>query len=155
MKRRPFLALLVAAALPMAACAPGPSTDGGEVDVADLRPSGTVEISQRTAALIVGGSGGSGVLRYQGQEYPFQIGGVGVGGIGYTELEAQGEVYNLTDIEDFPGTYGQARVGLTAGTGEGRQWLRNGSGVYLELRTQTSGLAISAGLDGMVLSFPE
>lgn len=151
-----FTSLFMVLALPMvvAACGPQPPA-GSDIDPADLQPSGTVEINQRTAALVVGGSGGTGVLYYQGQSYPFEIGGVGFGGIGYTELQATGEVYNLYALEDFEGTYGQARVGLTAGTGEGQQWLQNTSGVYLELRTQTSGLALNAGLDGMIVSFPD
>jgi len=36
------------------------------------------------------------------------------GGIGLSTIEATGEVYNLRDLGQFLGTYGQARYGLEA-----------------------------------------
>lgn len=146
-----LMVLMVTMAIGTAGCS---SRESVQENNPELRLSGTVEISQRTAALVVGGAAGSGVLYYQGQEIPFQIGGVGLGGIGYTELEAQGDVYNLDSLDDFTGTYGQVRFGFTAGSGEGQQWLQNASGVYLVLTTQTRGLALGTGLDGMVITFP-
>jgi hypothetical protein len=49
-------------------------------------------------------------------EYPFDVGGVGVGGLGVSTIEATGEVYNLRDLGQFPGTYGQSRYGFAIGT---------------------------------------
>src|SRR6516225_6954477 len=71
------------------------------------KPSGTVTISQVQVAFIGSGSGGGGTLHFQGRNYPFKLGGLGIGGIGVSHLDATGTVYDLRQIEDFEGVYGQ------------------------------------------------
>ena len=65
-------------------------------------PDGTIEMHEVQAAYIGSGSGGAGVLFFRGVAYPFDVGGVGVGGIGLSTIEATGEVYNLPDLGQFP-----------------------------------------------------
>ena len=115
------------------------------------KPSGTVTISQVQVALIGSGSGGGGTLHFQGRNYPFKLGGLGIGGIGVSRLEATGTVYDLRRVEDFEGVYGQARTGWTAGEGTGEMWLKNPNGVYIRLRAQRSGYSLNLGADGMVV----
>jgi len=116
-------------------------------------PSGTVSIHQTQVALLVSGGGGGGTLRFQGRSYPFKLGGLGIGGIGFSRLDATGTVYKLTRLEDFNGVYGEARTGWAAGkSGKGQMWLRNPNGVYVHLRAQRKGLALSLGADGMVIN---
>ena len=43
------------------------------------KPSGTVAIDETQFAFILGGSVGGGKLMFEGQEYPFKIGGLTVG----------------------------------------------------------------------------
>src|SRR6516162_1654818 len=74
------------------------------------KPSGTVTISQVQVAFIGSGSGGGGTLHFQGRNYPFKLGVLGIGGIGVSRLEATGTVYDLRQVEDFAGVYGQTRV---------------------------------------------
>src|SRR5215475_526252 len=69
-------------------------------------PDGFVEMHEVQAAYIGSGSGGAGSLSFRGVQYAFDVGGVGVGGIGLSTIEATGEVYNLRDLAQFPGTYG-------------------------------------------------
>ena len=57
-----------------------------------LHLSGTVDIDQTRVSFLVSGSGGGGVLHFQGKDYPFSIGGLGIGGIGVTKLLATGSV---------------------------------------------------------------
>ena len=115
-------------------------------------PSGTVTIHQVQVAFIGSGSGGGGTLHFQGRNYPFKLGGLGIGGIGFSRLDATGTVYNLNRLEDFNGVYGQARTGWAAGQhGKGEMWLENPNGVHIHLRTQRKGLALSLGADGMVV----
>ena len=45
--------------------------------------SGYVRMTQVQAAYIGSGNAGSGLLYYQGGRYPFSVGGLGVGGIGF------------------------------------------------------------------------
>ena len=89
---------------------------------------------------------------FKGKDYAFSIGGLGVGGIGVQTIDAQGIVYNLTDVSKFPGTYVQARAGATLGKGKGVMSLSNGNGVIMELRFKGEGVALSVGADGMIVS---
>jgi hypothetical protein len=115
-------------------------------------PAGTVTIHQVQVAFIGSGSAGGGTLRFHGRNYPFKLGGLGIGGIGVSRLDATGTVYNLKRLEDFNGVYGQTRVGWAAGdTGKGEMWLKNPDGIYMHLIAKRKGLALSLGADGMVV----
>jgi hypothetical protein len=108
------------------------------------------------AAYIGSGAVGTGVLYFRGMQYPFQVGGVGVGGIGLSTVDAAGEVYNLGDLAQFPGTYGQARYGFAIGTSSaGELWMQNESGVILRLKAKRTGLILSLGGDAVVISMSQ
>ncbi len=99
------------------------------------------------------GGGGSGTLFYRGQEYPFTVGGVGIGGIGASVLQASGEVYKLADISEFPGTYAQGRYGFVLGNMSGGDlWLQNEAGVIMHLKAKREGLMLSLGGDAVEIS---
>jgi hypothetical protein len=116
------------------------------------RPSGSVSIHQVQIAFIGSGSTGGGTLYFHGRSYPFKLGGLGIGGIGISTIDATGTVYNLHRLADFNGVYGQARTGFAIGEqGKGRMWLQNSNGVYLELHARRRGLSLSLGADGMVV----
>ena len=116
-------------------------------------PDGTVDMQEVQAAYIGSGSAGTGVLSFRGVQYPFQVGGVGVGGIGLSTVDAAGEVYNLRELAQFPGTYGQARYGFAIGTASaGDLWMQNESGVILRLNAKRTGLILSLGGDAVVIS---
>ena len=121
--------------------------------VAGKTPDGTVDMREVQAAYIGSGSAGSGTLSYRGKEHPFKVGGVGIGGIGLSTIDAQGEVYNLRDLSQFAGTYGQARYGFAIGsTSAGDLWMQNESGVILHLKAKRTGLILSLGGDAVVIS---
>jgi hypothetical protein len=116
------------------------------------KPSGSVSIHQVQIAFIGSGTAGGGTLYFRGRSYPFRLGGLGIGGIGISRLDAVGSVYNLYRLQDFNGVYGQARTGWALGErGRGQMWLQNGNGVYLHLHAQRQGLSLSLGADGMVV----
>ena len=105
------------------------------------------------AAYIGSGSGGAGVLSFRGVQYTFDVGGVGVGGIGLSTIEATGEVYNLRDLGQFPGTYGQARYGLrSAPRVAAISGMQNEAGVIMHLKAKRTGLMLSLGGDAVVIS---
>lgn len=115
-------------------------------------PSASVYIHQVQIAFIGSGSSGGGTLYFQGRSYPFKLGGLGIGGIGISTIDADGWVYNLRRLEDFNGVYGQARTGWAIGQhGSGEMWLQNSNGVILRLRARRQGLSLSLGADGMVV----
>ena len=115
-------------------------------------PSGSVNIHQVQVAFIGSGAVGGGTLYFRGRAYPFKLGGLGIGGIGISTIDAVGTVYNLRRLEDFNGVYGQARTGWAIGDqGRGKMWLQNSNGVYLQLHARRQGLSLSLGADGMVV----
>jgi hypothetical protein len=133
-----------------------PDDDAEEIAPESLSQVGRIELKQYTVAYIGSGSMGGGTLFLDGKSYPFKIAGLGVGGIGASAMDATGNVYNLSSPEAFPGSYGNARVGMTAGhSGEGRLWLKNPAGVVIELWTQMSGLALSGGVDGILIQWDD
>jgi len=116
-------------------------------------PDGTVDMQEVQAAYIGSGAAGTGVLTFRGKEYKFQVGGVGIGGIGLSTVDAAGEVYNLRDLAQFPGTYGQARYGFALGTSSaGDLWMQNEAGVIMHLKAKRTGLILSLGGDAVVIS---
>ena len=145
------LALTSVCFLWLAGCTGGVAL--GPDSVKGQTPDGFVEMHEVQAAYIGSGSGGAGVLFFRGTEYPFEVGGVGVGGIGLSTIEATGEVYNLRGLGQFPGTYGQARYGFALGTASaGDLWLQNEAGVILHLKAKRTGLMLSLGGDAVVIS---
>jgi hypothetical protein len=120
----------------------------------DRVKTGTIEIQQVQVAFIGSGNLGSGALNFQGRSYRFTVGGLGVGGFGISKIEATGDVYNLRELKQFPGAYGQARYGAAVGkTGAGEMWLQNPNGVSIDLRTKRTGLALSLGADALIIDF--
>ena len=116
-------------------------------------PSATITIDEEQIAFIFSGQIGGGHLHYRGQTYDFHIGGLGIGGIGISQINAVGEVYDMQSIDQFPGVYGQVRAGYAIGwKGDGHLWLQNPSGVVLHLRTAREGLILTLGADGVVVS---
>jgi hypothetical protein len=123
-------------------------------DAEDPTPSGTVEISQVQIAFIGSGNLGGGTLHYGGKSYSFTVGGLGIGGFGISKMEAIGTVYDLKRLSDFSGAYIQGRYGYAAlDAGAGELWLKNASGVVLQLKTKRQGLALSLGGDAVYIDF--
>ena len=145
---RGLLPICAAALVNLAAC----STQSGSMSVQGKPVSGYVEMTQVQAAYLGSGNAGNGTLRYRGHTYPFSVGGLGVGGIGISKIEARGEVYGLERLRDFPGAYVQGRYGLALGTvSTGDLWLKNGNGVIMRLVAKRQGLMLSLGGDAVVI----
>ena len=117
-------------------------------------PDGSVDMREVQVAYLGSGSGGNGTLLFQGNSYPFKVGGLGVGGLGISSVDAKGYVYNLQNVQQFAGAYAQGRVGFAVGqTSNGDLWLQNESGVIMHLVAKREGLMLSLGADAMVISF--
>jgi hypothetical protein len=125
----------------------------GPEAVAGLTPDGTVDMNQVQVAYIGSAGGGSGTLYYHGAAYPFSVAGLGIGGIGASTIDAEGEVYKLKSVAQFAGTYGQARYGFAIGsTSGGDLWMQNEAGVIMHLKAKRTGLMLSLGGDAVVIS---
>ena len=151
-KLKNIVALLAIGALALgSACSS--SVKVGPEAVAGLTPDGTVDMNQVQVAYIGNAGGGSGTLYYHGGAYPFTVGGLGVGGIGASTVDAQGEVYKLRNLSQFPGSYAQASYGFVVGsTSSGDLWMQNEAGVIMHLKAKRTGLMLSLGGDAVVIS---
>jgi hypothetical protein len=74
---------------------------GGFAAAEDAKPSATLTMKETEVGLIIGGDWGKGTLSFEGGEHAFKLTGAKVGGAGITVAEVSGDVYNLTNVEDF------------------------------------------------------
>jgi len=114
--------------------------------------SGTIEISSTQIAFFASAQSGGGTFEYEGVEHEIKIGGLGVGGIGIQKMNAIGVVYNMNSLSDIEGTYSQARMGYAVGKGKSTIGLNNSNGVYIELKSSNTGLALASGVDGVKIT---
>jgi hypothetical protein len=145
-------AALIGLAMMLGACS-NQTAPSSETKLEGQPPSGEVVMHQVQAAYIASASGGGGTLYYQGGDYPFTVGGVGIGGFGASSIEARGDVYNLTNIAQFPGTYAEARYGFALGqTSAGDLWMKNENGVVIHVKAERTGLMLSLGGSAVAIS---
>jgi hypothetical protein len=152
MKSKKVVTLLTVSALALGSACSSTVKVGPEA-VAGLTPNGTVDMNEVQVAYIGNAGGGSGTLSYRGASYPFTIAGLGVGGIGASTVDAQGEVYKLQNLSPFAGSYAQASYGFALGaTSSGDLWMQNQAGVIMHLKAKRTGLMLSLGGDAVVIS---
>ena len=127
---------------------------GLSFSTAAMADSGTISIRIVKAGFVIGGSAGSGTLRFHGRNYPLSIGGLSYGfTFGASETRFHGRVTNIRRASDVAGVYGQAGAGAAVGrAGAQAIILTNQSGAVLSLSGQQSGLIVSADLSGLALS---
>lgn len=113
-------------------------------------PPATIRIEIVSGGFIIGASGGSGTLTYQGKQYPLGIGGLSLGLIiGAAKTELVGRVHNLANVSDIAGTYTATEAGLAIAGGKKVARLRNSKGVVMRLRGRQIGLEATLDLSGM------
>ena len=115
-------------------------------------PSGKVTMESTSIAAGVGVSWGDGTLTFKGKTYPFSIDGLSLVNWGISKAQANGDVYNLTDVSKFAGTYVAAEAGLTLAGGLGGMVLRNSEGVILHLRSVSQGAQLQLGPSGLKIT---
>jgi hypothetical protein len=113
------------------------------------KPSGRVTMESKSIAAGVGVSWGDGKLTFKGKEYPFTIDGLSVVDWGISRVSATGDVYNLTDVSKFAGTYLAAEAGFTLAGGAGGMTMRNSEGVIINLRSTSRGASLTLGTAGL------
>jgi len=116
-------------------------------------PSGKVSIETTSIAAGIGLSWGHGKLNFNGREYRFSIDGVTIIDFGMSKSSAVGEVYNLTNMAKFEGTYVAAEASFTLGGGMGGVALRNSNGVIMHLSSVSQGARLQLGSSGMNIKF--
>ena len=114
--------------------------------------TGAVRMHIVKAGFIVGVGGGSGVLHFQGRNYPLSVGGIGVGSLGVAAVDLVGTATNLHRATDIAGSYSGAGAGGAFVGGASVATLQNQNGVVLTLRGVQAGFQVSLGLGGMTIS---
>ena len=115
------------------------------------KPSGRVTMESRSIAVGIGVTWGDGKLTFQGKDYPFSIDGLSVVDWGISRASAAGDVYNLTDVSKFAGTYAAAEAGFTLAGGAGGITMRNSEGVIMNLRSTSRGASLTLGPAGLTI----
>jgi hypothetical protein len=148
-----FPTLALALGVGLTACN---STGVGPQSVAGMQPVGTIDLHEVQAAYLGSGSTGNGTLFFNGQMYSLSVSGVGIGGMGLSTVDARGEVYGLRSIDEFSGTYAEARYGFALGTtSEGDLWLQNKNNFILHLKAKREGLMLSLGGSAVAISITQ
>ena len=132
----------------LAGCSVAPAVPT-EQSIVGRRPSGTVTLAEN----FIGGAGaGNGTLTFRGQAYPFRLVGTVVGPGGAARIQASGDVYGLTRIEDFAGIYtqGTGQRGLDTRSTD-QLWLQNSAGVIMHLRGTQMGATLGLGRDELLI----
>jgi len=113
-------------------------------DAAPMTPDAFVWLTRDGLGLILGGSSGGGRIHFKGDDEPFRMSGISfgaLGGIGETRMS--GEVYGMTKMEDFAGTYKESAAGISVIAGGGGIWLENEKGVKMHLTAESKGVGIN------------
>ncbi len=115
--------------------------------------SGSISFNVIKAGFVVGGSGGSGTLTFQGRSYPIGIGGISYGfTFGASETRFHGTASNIHRASDVAGVYAAGNVGAAVGRGAQAIVLTNQNGAVLTLTGKSVGAIVSADLNGLALT---
>jgi hypothetical protein len=115
--------------------------------------TGQISLHIVAAGFIFGASGGSGVLTFQGKQYPLSIGGISAGAtIGVSGTDLVGTASHLRTPADINGIYSAIGAGLSVAGGRSAAQLSNANGVILRLRGRQVGFMFSLDLAGMSIT---
>ncbi len=154
--------LLTASAVAIAAAAFGNTAlaQGGEekakaCDRDNLTQSGTLQFSMSSIGFLVGVRWGEGVLTLNdGFQLNFDVSGAKLLETGFATAKFEGEVYNLTNIEHFEGTYYGASTKITVLKGKGELQTNNANCVFIRARSTSGGLQLSGPApEGLAIKF--
>ena len=111
-------------------------------------PIGQVTINLTEIGVGVGVQWGNGTLTYKGNQYTFKAKGLQIAAVGIKSATLTGDVYNMTDVGQFPGQYVGAGAGAAVGAGKEALVLQNQQGVRMRLNADQKGVSVSVGPEG-------
>ena len=120
---------------------------------ASYADNGSVTLTIYKAGFIIGGSGGSGTLNFNGRQYELSAGGLDYGLlIGGSKTVLHGTVSHIKRPSDIAGVYAAAGAGLAIGKGARAIVLTNEKGAVLKLSGREVGLLANADLSGLAIT---
>ena len=138
---RMLLSLVMAGLLLFAAAA-------ARAEEGPIYPVGEITLEAMQMAAGVGYSWGDGVMKFQGKEYRFTVQGLNIAAVGFSKINAVGDVYNLKTAADLAGNYVAVSAGLSLAKGVAGLTMRNDKGVVINLRSAQQGVQLNMGVDG-------
>ena len=115
--------------------------------------TGSIALHIASAGFIVGVTGGSGTLSFEGRQYPLTIGGINAGAlIGASATDLVGTASHLRQASDVAGVYSAISAGLSVAGGRQVAQLTNANGVVLHVHGRQIGFSFSIDLSGMTIS---
>jgi hypothetical protein len=145
------IAATLTALILLAACRETPVATATP-DTTPITFDATVQMSSTTVAAGIGYGWGRGTITYHGKEHAFCIQGVEVGDVGIARIHAEGLVFNLDHLHDFPGKYYAGAMGVAVIGGESGALLKNQKGVNMQLETREKGLRFNISASGLRIS---
>ena len=122
-----------------------------DVDATNMPVAGTVKGHIDNVGFMVGARWGEGVLTLKdGTEKPFKIFGFKALETGLASNDFEGEVYNLKNVDEFPGTWYGASGGVAIIKGKGEITMNNAKCVIIKAKESKEGLEFSAPAAGGV-----
>jgi len=135
---------IAAAAFGSMALAQSAEETAKSCDRDNLTQSGTLQFSMTSIGFLVGVRWGEGVLTLNdGFQLSFDVSGAKLLETGIATAKFEGEVYNLTNLKDFEGTYWGASTKITVIKGKGELQTNNANCVFIRARSTGGGLQIS------------
>jgi len=140
-KHRIFLSLVMAGLLLVVVCA-------AKADEKVPYPVGEIAIDAKQVAAGVGYSWGEGTMKFEGKQYKFAVKGLNVAAVGFAQISAVGNVYNLKTAADLAGKYVAVSAGMSLAKGVAGLTMRNDKGVVINLQSVQQGVQLNLGVDG-------
>lgn len=119
---------------------------------AEAQSTGSVRFTVTSGGFIIGGGGGTGVLRFRGKTYPLNVSGLGVGTIGVSSADLVGTASGLRSAQDIVGTYSGGGAGVAVAGGARTIQLQNSNGVVLRLQGRQAGFSANLGVGGATIT---
>jgi len=121
----------------------------------NLTQSGTLQFSMTAIGFLLGVRWGEGVLTLNnGEQHSFDVSGANLLETGIATASVEGEVYNITKLQDFEGTYFGSSTKITVIKGKGELRTNNANCVHIRARSTGGGLQLSAPApEGLAIKF--
>jgi len=155
-----FAILVILAACLVLAGSPGGAQEKAkegekEAPYAKPYPVGQVTIKLTQVAAGIGLQWGKGTLTYKGKQYTFKVRGIQVATVGISSATAEGDVYNLFSLAEFPGHYMAVGAGATLFKGKAGDAFKNTKGVHILLKAKEKGVNFNIGPEGFTIRLEE
>jgi hypothetical protein len=120
-----------------------------------MAPVGRITFEATSLGVGANVTWGKGWLTFKGKSYPILVQGLGVVGLGLSQVKAKGEVYNLKKPGDIIGDYAEAGAGIALVGGVKGFLAKSQKGVVLDLTAEQTGVSFNLGGGAFTITMPK